>query len=412
MKVIVSTTLEDSFINFKVVKSIKDAMAIDGVDTLILHTFADQDFEAGILLAKFHKMGVSEVVYINNDPHMIIKMVVQGVKGYIVTDEFYLDDEDELVECLKDLGINKENQETSLALVSAKVVKEFIEAFARGEDKINTPAYLAQVNQAIDELSDLTYKQELQINKMGSSAIEIFEKASGMIKQLSSNTMELQSRLAALQESNEESASKAMVSSVSFFPTVRYMGTNKLLLIRELSPCRYLTSFILGYFHHLKYGLNRRVKLVFVVQKGQRVLTKYTTNEDFYAITQDSMQVKSLYDGEIIVTNSPKNEVMKEIFSKNRDVLIVVDRLYSKTDIVDGRVIRVNAVSGNSDVDRFKIKPEDTIFSTATNFENCFYCIPTVKQYAMEKDLRFAQYEQLCGDVYTKMDKLIDVLDK
>ena len=103
---------------------------------------------------------------------------------------------------------------------------------------------------------------------------------------------------------------------------------------------------------------------------------------------------------------------MKEIFSKNRDVRIVVDRLYSKTDIVDGRVIRVNAVSGNSDVDRFKIKPEDTIFSTATNFENCFYCIPTVKQYATEKDLRFAQYEQLCGDVYTKMDKLIDILDK
>lgn len=412
MKVIVSTTLEDNFVNFKVVKSIKDAMAIDGVNTLILHTFTDQDFEAGILLAKFHKMGVSEFVYINDDPHMIIKMVVQGVNGYIVTDEFYLDDEDELVECLKDLGFNKENQETSLALVSAKVVKEFIEAFARGEDKINTPAYLAQVNQAIDELSDLTYKQELQINKMGSSAIEIFEKASGMIKQLSSNTMELQSRLAALQESNEESASKAMVSSVSFFPTVRYMGTNKLLLIRELSPCRYLTSFILGYFHHLKYGLNRRVKLVFVVQKGQRVLTKYTSNEDFYAITQDSMQVKSLYDGEIIVTNSPKNEVMKEIFSKNRDVLIVVDRLYSKTDIVDGRVIRVNAVSGNSDIDRFKIKPEDTIFSTVTNFENCFYCIPTVKQYATEKDLRFAQYEQLCSDIYGKMDKLIDVADK
>lgn len=412
MKVIVSTTLEDNFVNFKVVKSIKDAMAIDGVNTLILHTFTDQDFEAGILLAKFHKMGVSEFVYINDDPHMIIKMVVQGVNGYIVTDEFYLDDEDELVECLKDLGFNKENQETSLALVSAKVVKEFIEAFARGEDKINTPAYLAQVNQAIDELSDLTYKQELQINKMGSSAIEIFEKASGMIKQLSSNTMELQSRLAALQESNEESASKAMVSSVSFFPTVRYMGTNKLLLIRELSPCRYLTSFILGYFHHLKYGLNRRVKLVFVVQKGQRVLTKYTSNEDFYAITQDSMQVKSLYDGEIIVTNSPKNEVMKEIFSKNRDVLIVVDRLYSKTDIVDGRVIRVNAVSGNSDIDRFKIKPEDTIFSTVTNFENCFYCIPTVKQYATEKDLRFAQYEQLCSDIYEKMDKLIDVADK
>lgn len=412
MKVIVSTTLEDNFVNFKVVKSIKDAMAIDGVTTLILHTFTDQDFEAGILLAKFHKMGVSEFVYINNDPHMIIKMVVQGVNGYIITDEFYLDDEDELTECLKDLGFNRDNQETSLALVSAKVVKDFIEAFARGEDKINTPAYLAQVNQAIDELSDLTYKQELQINKMGSSAIEIFEKASGMIKQLSSNTMELQSRLAALQESNEESASKAMVSSVSFFPTVRYMGTNKLLLIRELSPCRYLTSFMLGYFHHLKYGLNRRVKLVFVVQKGQRVLTKYTTNEDFYAITQDSLQVKSLYDGEIIVTNSPKSEVMKEIFSKNRDILIVVDRLYSKTDIVDGRVIRINAVSGNSDIDRFKVKPEDTIFSTVTSYENCFYCIPTVKQYATEKDLRFAQYEQLCGEVYNKMDGLLDILEK
>ena len=69
----------------------------------------------------------------------MIKMCLSGIDGYYYPDEFYLDDEDELL-CLLDT-INNPGALSETALVSSnniKLVEDFIQAYIRGESCVET----------------------------------------------------------------------------------------------------------------------------------------------------------------------------------------------------------------------------------------------------------------------------------
>ncbi|MBQ3930460.1 MAG: hypothetical protein II708_05875, partial [Paludibacteraceae bacterium] len=117
----------------------------------------------------------------------------------------------------------------------------------------------------------------------------------------------------------------------------------------------------------------------------------------------------ALYDNEILVTNNPVKEVMKNILEKPCDVFVIVDRLYGTQDIVSGRPIRLNAVSGFGDVARFKIKANETIFPVTT-VPDGFVTIPTMKGFPLEQDSRYATYMQVMGEAYRKIDTKIGLI--
>ncbi len=149
----------------------------------------------------------------------------------------------------------------------------------------------------------------------------------------------------------------------------------------------------------MHYVKNKRIKVIFCVQKGYCVGKRY---EEYVSIDETTKSMLSLYDNEIVVTNSPKKEVMKELLSKPQDVVIVVDRLYGKEAIVTGRCTTLNVVSGYSDIQRYGLKSEDTITSV-TKFPDCFACISRIKNYMTERDARLAAYHQVFGKDYEKI---------
>lgn len=403
MKVILSTDLEDNYTNFVVVKDFK-SVEPDVIDVLIIHKFAESDFDAGVAITDLADKGLRHFIYINENPSLVIKTAIIGVEGSIYTDEFYFEDEDELLELLAEEGLNEESN--SLALTSAQVVKDFIKAFSRKEKRIEAPLYLEQVNQAINELGEITHKQELQITQMGESAIDVFKRASEVINSMEDSKRLLQKQLDEFEEKISVQSSKPSSfggGSILFYPTFKYTGvTTKVLLIKEYSPCRYLTSLLLAYTHYLHYEKNKKVKLVFTYQKGKNIQSKYSA---FTTITQESMNVESLYQNEVVGTNNPKQDVMKRLTNQNDDILIVLDRLYGQP-IIAGRITSLNAVSGASDVNRFKLKPENTIFPI-TGQPTEFFHIPLIKNYARDKDMRIAAYAQVCKEHFHKLDALV-----
>lgn len=402
MKVIVSTELDDNFTKFVVVDSFKKVKELQGVTTLIIHKYKESDFDAGVFVSQFHNNGIDQFIYISSTPSSTLQMVLKGVNGYYYEDEFYFEDEEELSTLLEDLGMEDEDENTSLATTALNVVNDFVSSFAKGDERIKAPLYLENVTSAVNELSVLTHQQELQLNTMGASALEVFEKASAIIRNMDAQNKNIEKKLEELenQQNNSFSSKPAFGNSIMFFSPYRYIGNSKILLIREYAPCRYLTSFVMGYLHHLHYVLNRRPKLIFVHQKGAGVSAKYA---DFTSITQESMGMSSLYDNEIIATNNPKKEVMKDLLTKQNDVIIVVDRLYGNQDIVSGRVTKVNAVGSRSDIARYKVRPEDTIFSVTRQPKELF-TLPTIKKFPTEIDARYAAYTQVLGDKYEILD--------
>lgn len=406
MKVIISTELEDKYNNYIVVRDFKAVRNLKGVTVLILHKVEGlSDFDAGVFISNFYKDGIKSFVYINSNPSKVIKTVINGVGGTTYEDEFYFDDEDELTALLDDLGLDTSTN--SLVLSSTQIVKDFIGAFSRGEERIQAPVYLEQVNQAVTELSELTHKQELQISEMGVSAIEVFERASSIIVSMNDQKKILEKQLEEFEESQAlkqmSKQSNAFSSAIMFFPSFKYVGTSKVLNIRELSPCRYLTSFLLAYTHHIHFNLNKRVKFIIVHQKGKGIADKYS---EFTAITQESMGISSLYDNEIIATNNPKKDVMQKLTHLDDDVIIVFDRLYSATDIITGRVVKVNAVSGLSDINRYKVKPDTCIFPI-TSQPNELFNIPLIKNYPKEIDMQYAVYAQTCKNQFDILDGML-----
>lgn len=400
MKVIISNVLQDKYTNFVLVSSFKRASELNGVDTVIIHKYAESDFDAGVFITNFNKNGVKMFVYISDTPSKTMMATMKGVEGSCFEDEFYLDDEEELVALLESL----EDVDTAISRSepALNVLNDFVDAASRGEERVNTPLFLSTVTNSLHEIAELTQQQSLQLTEMGKSVVNVFEKASSIIQKLSmmkkesdDKLMELETNAAALAPSRA-----TFSNSIMFFAPYTYRSNAKLLLIREYSPVRYLTSFVLGYLHHLHYELNRRPKLIFVVGKGAGVASKY---EDYPIITQDNMSLASLYTGEVVVTNNPKKEVMKELLSKPNDVFVVVDRLYSSVDIVSGRLVKVNALSSRSDIARFKVKPEDSIF-TVTRQPKQLFEIPVMKNFPVEIEARYANYAQVMSSSYEILD--------
>jgi hypothetical protein len=408
MKVIVSTELDDNFTKFVVVDSFKKVKELQGVTTLIIHKYKESDFDAGVFVSQFHNNGIDQFIYISSSPSSTLQMVLKGVNGYYYEDEFYFEDEEELSTLLEDLGMEDEDENTSLATSALNVVNDFVSSFAKGDERIKAPLYLENVTSAVNELSLLTHQQELQLNTMGASALEVFEKASAIIRNMDAQNKNIEKKLEELenQQNNSFSSKPAFGNSIMFFSPYKYIGNSKILLIREYAPCRYLTSFVMGYLHHLHYVLNRRPKLIFVHQKGAGVSAKYA---DFTSITQESMNMSSLYDNEIIATNNPKKEVMKDLLTKQNDVIIVVDRLYGNQDIVSGRVTKINAVGSRSDIARYKVRPEDTIFSITRQPKELF-TLPTIKNFPTEIDARYAAYTQVLGSKYEILDNKLGLI--
>ena len=377
MNIIISSELNDSFSQFKVFASFKAVREsvedLGSVDVLVIHRFPESDFDAGVFISDFRSAGMKHFIYINSDASTTIRMVISGVEGKYFSDEFYFDDEEELLALMEDMDETEEA--TEVAAPALDILNDFIDGFVKKDERINAPLYL--------------------------------ERASSIIRKLDNNKRIIEQKLRDLEENQSSSPqhSSVLANNVLSFPSVKYTGNLKILQIREYAPCRYLTTFCLGYLHHVHYELNKRVKLVFVHQKSAGTAKKYG---DFTVITQSSMNSSSLCDSEIIATNIPKKDVLANIWSRQAEVLIFVDRLYGNMNILSGRVVTVNAVSGASDLERYKISASDTIFSV-TEYPDQMFCIPTLKGFPRDVDAKYASYAQVMEEAYKILDRRLGI---
>ena len=405
MNIIVSTKLKDNFRGYSVVQSLSEIQKLSDVDCVIIHDFTDTEFNAGICLTNLHtKCNINNFIYISSQPLLTIKMMVDGLGGIYLEDEFYLDEEEELNVVVEDL-LDNQSYDLMTTGTDIDVITDFLESFARGDSKINAPIYIENVNTAVSNLARSNEKQLCAIKDMGSTAVETFKRASDVISKLAEKNKELKDKLLEIENLRADNIRTSprdnFGGGVSFFQTYNYTRSATVLLIREYSPCRFLTSFVRGYYNHIHLELNKKVKLIFIHQKGKCVTQKY----DGFAtsILQESMQSEDLYTHPIIATNNPKKSVMEKLMTQNDEVIIIVDRLYGQDDIVSARVTKVNAVSGFSDIARFNLECENTIF-TMSSPKDCLCCIPVIKNYPQDVESRFAMYSKNCKEAYLALD--------
>lgn len=407
MKVIVSKTLEDNYKNFIVKTSLKEVIDLVGVTAVVIHSYKENDFDAGLFITKLKEKDVNTFIYISSNASSTMRLVISGAGGNFYEDEFYFEDEEELMfllEDIEDLGVSGDSTDiVSLATPSLNIITDFIEGYTKGDKLIQTPLYLERVKSAISELSILTHQQELQISAMGNSAIEVFEKASSLITNMDNQRRIIEQKLTELEATQQSASTRSpMDSRINYFSPINYMGNKRVCIFKEWSPTRYLTSFVLGYAHHVHYKLNKRVKVIFTAISSYCTSQKYDKFATF--INEQNAQMSSLYDAEFIYLSSPKKAYVQDLLNKPVDVVIIVDRLYGRQEIVTGRCRKVNVASSRSDIKRYDLDPTNTIFSVTAQPKQLF-CLSTIKGFPIETDSRYATYAQIMNANYEKLDE-------
>lgn len=408
MKFIVSTEFGDNFQNFVVKSSLKDIKTLIQqnnvvVDALVIHKPAEDDFNIGVIVADLYELGVKPIVYINSSPSVAVRMVIVGAGGFCYEDEFYFEDETELLELLNSLC--NEPSENSLTRVSMSIVEDFMGAFARKESKVNSVCYMEQVTQAIDLLNKTVERQETQLLDMSSSVVAVYKRASTIVRKLAENQKQSSAAMSKLLPNAQQA--QPMSNMITSFPQFTYMGNSSMLVVREVCPCRYLTSFLLAYHHHLKYDMNKRVKLIFLHPKAYCVARLYEGVAT--ALTVEGQSSKSLYDAEVVATSIPTKAVMQRLTGGHEDVIVVVDRMYQKPTMVTGRVkSTVYAAAGAGDLRKYKVDVKDSILSVVAHPQGLI-TLPTIMNFPLEADLRMSQLIQANVANFAKLDKRLDL---
>lgn len=412
MNIIVSDILSsDKFTNYKVVPSLKDAKQI--VDKkgckVILHHTSESDATASLSIVALNR---NLVAYISDKPSPALSMSVNGIGACVIEDEFYFDDESELDYCIQELDDGGDLVESPLSTLenNMSIIQNFVKAFKSGDSVIQTDFYMNSVEQAIEDVTRCIKETDVQVRSTNDSIISILREVRGIIDNINNSRLELESKLSELEQTlstervRQPVLPSAFQNAVSIFPPVKYLGTAKVLHVCEVSPCRFLTSFLLGYYYHLKLVKEKKVKLIVIHQKNKRSNLRYTS---FTRVMPQTLHETDLVLSPMVVTDTPKLDVINKLTRLGDDVIIVLDRLYGD-NILEGQIETLYAVSGLADIERFKLNVNRCIFTEVTPKES-FLCIPRIKQYDRNPSTRQAQYHQHCADKYVKIDEMLGI---
>lgn len=424
MRAIVTTDsriLGKEYAGYIKVRSIKDLFSKPEVTEVIVNTTDEDAFQAGLYISELNKQRSSlRVVYLNDNPQSMLQIIINGVGGTCIDDLFYFDSVEELNTLFEEFAIVNP-QEASIQ-GNIGILQGFIEEYAKTNGDVSQ-FYVTRAQNALAQLRTDTNIQLQQVKEVGGTALEVLGSANEYLSKMTEQHHRLQKQIEALERTaNSPRSTFGGGAAGAFFPTVRLstsaLAMCKVLFIREYSHCRYLTSLLIAYRYYVQYCKNKRVKLVFAVPRGQGIASKY----DFATmITLESMRETSLYSGNILAVNVPQKIVIERIFGKeggNNDIIIFVDRLYAGNDIIQSDSMnfkKLCAVSGNSDITRYSLRPQSCIMPQVGLGGKEFCCIPHFKSFPTSEERRLSTYQQICTradsgtDIFLKFNKLLGI---
>lgn len=417
MKLVVSVNKYE-YANFKCFQSFQNIVWED-VEVLIYHSSRDNDLDSILELSKASKT-VEKMIYINQNINSLYYGLFAGFDADIYNDESMLSDEDTLeylVEEYKHTGMNVKSPNDDVETISkfvAAVSKESADSLAK---LVKNTFWLQSLESSMKNVETaLVRTDEANVNM-----VEMFNKTSEIIEALQEGqirtTEEIEKLSTYLQELERKGKDKE--SSLIIFPPYNVANTApKTLYVRVCSPCRYLFSFLSAYQDYLKMNKQKQVKLLICAPKLKQFMTKYD-NENFCRLGMDTINIRGIENYDLYVTFEPRNQVLMKFFSMKADIMIVIDMMFGGNLLQGSKVISLNAISGVSDIKRYKIKDPKTCIVPHTGL-NVNIVIPTLMQYGYTTQggqlvptniqIRRAKYFEKCHDkAYLKLDTFLGV---
>lgn len=401
-KVIISTK-KIVIRGYKVVQSIKN-LDWSKISCLIFNSTVDDDLTVLLELSKLK--GKVNLIYINENINPLYYSVFHGLNADIYKDESCFSDKDIL-----DFMVSKYGK-TGFTVSSAikdfenlsNCINDILKADAeKAETLVRNELWVKTLNSAMASM-DTTIARSGQTD---SDVVELLGKAHDFVIQLKESNKKITDELNNLSKTVEDVYSKGMSGVPLVYSAYNVpSATKKVLYIKFYGHCQYLTSFLMAYQHYLIQHKSYSSKMLIMYPKLPLYISKY---KDIPRLASDTIGIVSM-DYTAFCTYEPRKRVLESFFNTDQDLYIVLDLMFG-TELVKGtHVIKMNAVSGMRDIDRFKLDVSNTFFSVCAGKDG--WLIPYITGYSdgvSTETSKRTKYFQQCGELYKRLDKKLSL---
>ena len=406
MDYLVSVSTDFNIEGYKRVSSLDEVVVADASSVIVIHSFHEDEYKGSLAITDlYRKRGIHKFIYITSDPLDSVRMLVESIGGVFEDDEYLLTDKDEIDVLVSLIDQNSlEVIENNMPSVHTgfEVMNDFLVKFESGDSSLNDPLYLEVVNRAVGEIRQQVRLQEEKTELMGRGVIETYENTLDVINKLYKEAEDIRQKLDEVDRSSKE-IKLGRVEPLNYYPPITYAGNTPLVVFKEISSCRYLTSFVLAYANHLQTVKSMRVRVLIVTGKQPLVKNRYSS---MFELTKDNYQTGQAIIETVAYTSTPIKSLILHLTKQSDEIILVVDRTYEKEPIVKGKATILYGVSGRGEVLRENLDVSKCIFSMR-GLKGSLATITHIVNFPEDVDNRLNKYEIELNSDFNRLDELL-----
>lgn len=397
----VITTKDIKLGNVNVVRSVKDVVTITR-SSFVVYESSDDLLEDVVtfLVGVVKRVVNSHLVYIASNPIPLIEETIKGLGSQSLRDDSYLDDLNnysELIDYLESgvRGLEDDDITEQLAVLDNFVVSK-LDTISPVERNMVSDSY----NTVITTLDELTSKDVLREQLVNLVHVNN-EKVVSLEQDLALKDKEL---------ANLAPRGSGFLAGSNNYPVYTYSGTSKVLVVKEHTPCSYLTSFLYAFAERQEKINNIKVKLIVVSSKDYMTEIRYNKGFDEANPTTIIQNRGKLMTSTKVYTTTPTSTVMDFLMTGlGYELYIILDRTNKKEECVTGRgVAVVHAVTSLDHMRALKLQAKDTIVSDL-GVQGQLGVLALIPNIGNKLDERLAKIQQGMGSTIKLLEERLEL---
>lgn len=396
----VITTKDINLGNVKVVRSVKDVVTVTKSSFVVFESSDDLLEDAvSFLVGVVKRVLNTHLVYIASNPVPLIEEVIKGLGSQSLRDDSYLDDLNsysELIDYLEkgDTSLDEDEDISSEISVLDSFVSEQIENLSPIQRSMVQDSYDKVVG-TLDEMTSKDVLREQLVNFAHVSRERVV-------------SLEQDLKLKEKEVANLAPRGGGFLAGTNNYPVYNYSGSAKVLVVKEHSPCRYLTSFLYAFAERQEKVNNIKTKLIVVSSKNYMTELRYKGAFDEANPTTIVQSRGRLMTSTKVYTTTPTAAVMDFLMqSLGYDLYVILDRTDKKEECVAGRGIKtVHAVSNLNHMRALKLEVKNTIVNDL-GVQGQLGVLAMINNIGTKNDERIAKIQQGMDITVTLLENIL-----
>lgn len=396
----VITTKDINLGNVKVVRSVKDVVTVTKSSFVVFESSDDLLEDAvSFLVGVVKRVLNTHLVYIASNPVPLIEEVIKGLGSQSLRDDSYLDDLNsysELIDYLEkgDTSLDEDEDISSEISVLDSFVSEQVENLSPIQRNMVQDSYDKVVG-TLDEMTSKDVLREQLVNFAHVSRERVV-------------SLEQDLKLKEKEVANLAPRGGGFLAGTNNYPVYNYSGSAKVLIVKEHSPCRYLTSFLYAFAERQEKVNNIKTKLIVVSSKNYMTELRYKGAFDEANPTTIVQSRGRLMTSTKVYTTTPTAAVMDFLMqSLGYDLYVILDRTDKKEECVAGRGIKtVHAVSNLNHMRALKLEVKNTIVNDL-GVQGQLGVLAMINNIGTKNDERIAKIQQGMDITVTLLENIL-----